>query len=85
MQKLRFHKKFAEKFKKINEKDIDRIYKRLLLMKDFPFVYLDVKKLRGYKDTYRLRVGNYRIKFVLMGDELVFYDIDLRGKVYKKK
>ncbi|RMF90575.1 MAG: hypothetical protein D6733_03450 [Methanobacteriota archaeon] len=79
-----FHKKFSRKFEKLEKTERSRIYRRLLLLEKFPFIALDIKKLRGYKNTYRLRVGNYRIKFVLKGDTLIFYDIEPRGKAYKR-
>lgn len=69
---------------KLNEKEREKIYKRLLLLEKFPFIALDIKKLRGYKNTYRLRIGKYRIKFVLKEDTVIFYDIELRGKAYKR-
>ena len=84
MPKLKFHKKFSEKFRKLNKKERERIYKRLLLLEKFPFIALDIKKLRGYRNTYRLRIGKYRIKFVLKEDTVIFYDIELRGKAYKR-
>ncbi|MFQ6121247.1 MAG: type II toxin-antitoxin system RelE/ParE family toxin [Methanosarcinales archaeon] len=85
MPKLEFHKKFADKFKKLNKKEQKRIYKRLLLLENFPFISLDLKKLKGYKNMYRLRVGKYRIIFILMDNKVVLYDIELREKSYKKK
>lgn len=84
MIKLLFHKKFSNKFRKLEKDERIRIHKRLLLLEKFPFIALDIKKLKGYKNTYRLRVGDYRIKFVLKGDTLIFYDIELRGKAYKR-
>jgi len=84
MPQLKFHKKFSNKFRKLDKNERNRIYKRLLLLEKFPFIVLDIKKLRGYKNTYRLRVGRYRIKFVLKEDTVIFYDIELRGKAYKK-
>lgn len=48
---------------------------------------LDIKKLRGYKDTYRLRVGNYRVifKFINSVPRIVLIkDINTRESSYKK-
>lgn len=42
----------------------------------------DVKKLQG-QDSYRLRVGDYRIIFDKNGDVLYIEKIDNRGQVYK--
>lgn len=42
----------------------------------------DVKKLQG-EDSYRLRVGDYRVIFDRNGDILYINKIDSRGQVYK--
>ncbi len=44
----------------------------------------DVKKLAGYKDLYRLRIGNFRVIFNKDGEILYILKVDNRGDVYKK-
>ncbi len=44
---------------------------------------LDVKKLKGTKNHYRIRVGDYRILFVLDSYAIYVYDISHRRNVYK--
>ena len=45
---------------------------------------LDIKKLKGYKNHYRLRVGGYRVLFELQeGYVIVVYAILPRKKAYK--
>jgi len=43
----------------------------------------DVKKLKGYVDTFRLRIGDYRIIFDMVPGEIRINDILLRGEAYK--
>lgn len=43
----------------------------------------DVKKLQGYTNAYRLRVGDYRILFD-MTDKIEVTNILPRGEAYKK-
>ena len=43
----------------------------------------DVEKLSGYPNTYRLRVGDYRILFVRDGNIISIHKIENRGQVYK--
>jgi len=43
----------------------------------------DIKKLTGYKNMYRLRVGDFRILFEKDGDKYHVIKIDNRGGVYK--
>ncbi|MBI5774273.1 MAG: type II toxin-antitoxin system RelE/ParE family toxin [Verrucomicrobia bacterium] len=43
----------------------------------------DVKKLQGFKNKYRLRVGDFRVLFELEGRRVVIYDIGNRKDVYE--
>jgi len=43
----------------------------------------DVKKLKGFKNKYRLRAGDYRALFELEGDCLVVYDVGNREDIYE--
>jgi mRNA interferase RelE/StbE len=42
----------------------------------------DIKKLRGFKNKYRLRAGNYRVLFELEGNCLVVYGVGDRKDIY---
>lgn len=46
----------------------------------------DIRTLKGrsIKETYRLRVGRYRVIYIWKGNEIKVLDIDTRGDVYKK-
>jgi mRNA interferase RelE/StbE len=45
---------------------------------------LDIKKLRGYKQHFRIRLGDYRIRFELSPDRtIVVYSISQREKAYE--
>jgi len=43
----------------------------------------DIKKLKGFKNKYRLRAGNYRVLFELEGDCIVVYDVGDRKDIYE--
>jgi mRNA interferase RelE/StbE len=43
----------------------------------------DVKKLRGSKGEYRLRVGDYRVLFELEGKNIIVYTLGLRKNIYQ--
>ena len=45
----------------------------------------DIKKLKGYTDLLRLRVGDYRIIYTVTHSELVVIVVDAgnRGQIYK--
>ena len=42
-----------------------------------------VKKLKGYKNAYRIRIGDYRLGFLLEGDTLTFDFVGLRKEFYR--
>lgn len=46
----------------------------------------DIKKLKGYSDLLRLRVGDYRIIYTVDNGELIVIVIDAgnRGEIYNK-
>ena len=43
----------------------------------------DIKKLRGKINEYRLRVGNYRVIFSYISENISILDIGVRGGIYK--
>jgi len=42
-----------------------------------------LKKRKGYKHFYRIRIGNYRIGLKIEGDTVYFVDVDHRGNIYR--
>lgn len=43
----------------------------------------DIKPLKGYNNTNRLRVGKYRILFRIIDDTLFIDSLGSRGDIYK--
>jgi mRNA interferase RelE/StbE len=68
--------------KRINEPIYSRIKSALLKLESEP-PHGDIKSLTG-KDGYRLRVGDYRILFDIVAEDIIVTDIKSRGKVYKR-
>lgn len=44
----------------------------------------DVKKLQGYKNDYRLRIGDLRVLFSIENDTITVKDVLPRGQAYKR-
>ncbi len=44
----------------------------------------DIKKLQGYKNDYRLRVGNLRVLFSMDSERIIVKDVLPRGQAYKR-
>lgn len=55
-------------------------YRLHLLQHDFSG---DVKKLKGSKTEYRLRVGEHRVLFELIGKRIVVYTLGPRKDIYR--
>lgn len=72
--------------KQLENFDVDNhIKEKLIILKEGFVPELDIKKLKGFKNHYRLRVGGHRILFELQeGPSIVIYAILPRKKVYKK-
>lgn len=62
-----------------------RMESQLRNLSNFPNVRNCIK-VQGYKDTFRLRVGDYRALFksYYEKDAIVVVDIDKRGRIYKR-
>ncbi len=43
----------------------------------------DIKKLQGYSNLYRLRIGDYRIIYEVMDDKIIIDAVLPRGEAYK--
>ncbi len=70
--------------KKIPEEDLERIRAKLSELTD-PYS-VKTSKLRGYDDTFRIRVGGYRILYTVNDRKkvVVVFKIDRRGRIYKR-
>ena len=44
---------------------------------------VDIKPIIGEKDTYRIRVGRYRILLTMIGNIILITRMGPRGDVYK--
>ncbi len=81
--------RFIIEFTKKAVKDYKRLpknYKPLIdlaLLKISKGLPVDMKHIVGEIDTYRIRVGKYRILFTIIEDTLLILKIRTRGDVYK--
>ena len=72
--------KSAEKaIKKLDKDTRERI---ITGIKKLPFG--DIKKLKGYEMSYRLRIGDYRVLYTFDGYTITVTDVLPRGEAYKR-
>ncbi len=64
--------------------DLDRISKQRIKTAIERLPFGDIKKLKGYQNDYRLRVGNFRVLFSLEDDIITVKDVLPRGQAYKR-
>ena len=63
---------------------IERLVKAILVLADDPHP-ANSRKLEGYHDLYRLRVGDWRIIYQVINDQLLILVLEVgsRGEVYR--
>jgi mRNA interferase RelE/StbE len=78
---IRFSKKASKDYRKLPNE-----YKSLIdlvlsnVAKEMP---ADVKPVAGEDNTYRVRIGKYRVLFVVIDNTILISKIGPRGDVYK--
>ncbi|MBI2966655.1 MAG: type II toxin-antitoxin system RelE/ParE family toxin [Bacteroidetes bacterium] len=84
--KVYFSKKFEKELDKITDpslkKNVSKAVKILLDANSLVAVP-NLKKMKGQKNAYRIRVGNYRIGFYLEKSELFIVTVAHRSDIYK--
>ena len=75
------NKKFL---KKLSDKEFQLVHETLGKIQSRNISKLDIRKLSGYKDVYRVRAGNIRIIFLDNPKEIQILEIARRSeKTYK--
>jgi len=79
-------KTFLKDLKKITPEFRSRINKVLLELKKDPFSAIDLKKLTNVEfGRWRLRIGDYRLRYDVVSDEIHLHVIRHRKDIYRKK
>ncbi len=86
MYELKIDKQAAKYIKKADELTRRRLISALTELAESPFSDPHVKRLKGYTDFFRKRVGDLRIIFEINQGELIvlILKIGSRGDIYKK-
>ena len=76
--------KISKTIKKIDSKDALRIADTIEQVVKGKLNNLNIKKLKGHKDVFRVRVGNYRVIYKQKSNNIAILHIAHRnGKTYK--
>jgi len=87
MFRVEAKRKALRALERLNRERKGRIKEVILTLKNdpIPFRKLDVVKLRGYENTYRIRVGDLRIVYEVSWDErrILIHFIGPRERAYE--
>lgn len=75
-------KKIYRQLKRVPQNIRNDILDTIRGLKSFPSVVFDIKKLSGMKNTYRVRIGRYRMLFILEKNKIYVFKVDIRERVY---
>jgi mRNA interferase RelE/StbE len=77
-------KRASKNIDKLSSVDRKRVNEALFTLRDKGFSQeLDIKKLQGYRNHYRIRVGKHRILFELERERtIIVYAVLPRGAAY---
>jgi len=76
--------KIKKFFQKISKKDSQKISQVIEKIINNEITNLDIKKLKGYKDIYRVRVSIFRIIYRKAEEDIYILEISKRNdKTYK--
>lgn len=89
--KVGYSKRFEKAVRKLSGKTLDSVRRVIVEVKEARQIsdITDCKKLVGYENIYRIRIGDYRAFFtyhIRIVDNTVFFEyIVSRGEAYDKK
>ena len=83
MFKVFVENKASKTLERLPKKLRDDITEKLKTLEDWFSYTLDIKKLKGYQNHYRLRIGKFRVLFYLEGSDIIVYKIGGRESVYE--
>ena len=87
MLNVEYGERFLKDLKKLRKNKIydeikDLCFEQLFVFDDLRFVS-NLKKIEGYKNYYRIRVGDYRIGLKAEGKEIILMRVLHRKEIYK--
>ena len=83
--KIEIRDSLIKDIKKVAKKDKEKLQETYnqFLSNDNVNNIPGIKKLKGFEKFYRLRIGNYRLGFLLEDDKVVFLRFLHRKDIYK--
>ena len=83
---VEFLDKFSRDLDKISNKSVKKNIARLILHLEAVTQLTDIqqlKKLKGHRSAYRVRIADYRVGFFLEGQKIIIARVIHRKEIYK--
>jgi mRNA-degrading endonuclease RelE of RelBE toxin-antitoxin system len=83
---VEYLKQFSKDLLKIKDESLkDDLFNTIIALKNAETlnVLSNIKKLKGYQNAYRIRVGKYRLGFYFDGEVIEFARFAKREDIYK--
>ena len=77
-------KEWIKYLMKLSRKDKEKIKQAMILIEQNKLDWLDIAKLKWYKDYYRVRIWKFRIVYQKTDKNIDILNIDNRWEIYKK-
>jgi len=84
--KTEFTRKFQQQVNACNDQKVRDRISEIIHLTQMAVSLSDIrnlKKLKGYKNYYRIRVGDYRIGIAVVEHVVIFSSFDHRSDIYK--
>lgn len=78
---VRIDKRAIKDLSKLDKKEAQKILLKIDTLENFPNV-VNCKKLTNFEPPFRLRVGNYRVLFDIVDNNIVVYRVRDRKESY---
>ena len=82
MMKLSIRKSAIKDLKRVDRKEREVIHTKILELAKFPNLS-NIKKLTNFEPAYRLRIGQYRVLFDVVGDTIEIGRVLHRRESYR--
>lgn len=84
MYTVRFSKKAEKALKKIDPVMRRRVFEKMQYLENNPRGGPNIKKMQGFANRYRYRIGDFRVVYEVMDKELIVWvlETDWRGNIY---
>jgi len=82
--KIEFGKKALKFLSKLEKCNKERVFNKIRELGNDPFPS-DVKKLKGEKDVYWIKIGDFRVFYRLIPEDdiILIFRVDKRSRVYR--